>query len=165
MNTLKDKEMKDVYKLRGILEIIIRDQYGNLKDSILVKNLITTMGIQVNAERIAGIVGARGIAFMALGAGTTAAVDTDQSLEAQFGVRIALEEAPTLVTVNVPNDGVRYHAIFLPDSPLAGLLALTEAGLFYDAAGPSCCNRVVFPVVNKQPMDTFELFWTVYGEQ
>jgi len=93
---------------------------------------------------------------MALGTGTTAAVTSDTTLETENG-RASLDSANN-VNTNVPGDSVQFVATF-PAGTCTG--ALTEAGLFNDAAAGAMLSRTNFAVVNKSDLDSIAVTWKI----
>jgi hypothetical protein len=152
--------MQDSTKSRGQVTIRLIDEHGKVKECIR-KNLTTTLGLQVCAERISGAASPRGISHMAVGTGNAAPNATDNKLAAELAPRKALDIAPALTTVNVANDAVLYRCTFLPGEATGPLV---EAALYHAAAGNTACNRVVFPLITKGTLDTLEIGWKVYME-
>lgn len=143
---------KIVEKLRvtGALKITLRDEHGNIKKELSLKNLVVSAGLAFIASRMKDAT-ATAMSHMALGTGAVAPVAGNTTLGAEAG-RVALTS--TTVTTNQ----VAYAATFG-----AGVAtgAITEAGILNAAAAGTLLARTTFSVVNKAAGDTLTITWTV----
>ena len=146
--------MFEVSSCCGIVRII---KNGVLDEEF---NLITEDGRLWIAERCAGLSSA--ITHVAVGTGTTAAVDSQTALTAEI-FRSPLSGAASCSLVLDTNlhptrksGSVKYSAIFA-EGVATG--AWTEAGLFTAASGGRMPSRLTFPVKNKAADDTFIIEW------
>lgn len=144
MNTLEN------IKATGRLDIVVRDESGNIKDNRTVDNLIVTTGLGYIASRMKDAT-ATAMTHMALGSGAVAATAGNTSLGGELA-RTAL--ASTTVT----GAQVQYVANF---GSGVGTGAVTEAGIFNAASAGTMLCRTVFGVVNKEATDTMSITWTV----
>jgi hypothetical protein len=149
MNILSDK-----VKATGILKIDHYDEFGELKQQIVKKNLVTTLGFDIISARLFGT-GKDPISHMAVGTDDTAAATTDTALGAEVG---RVSASISQVTTNTTNDSVQVIAPF-PAGVGTGLLA--EAGILNAATGGDLFNRLVFTPIDKGALDSITLTWKV----
>jgi len=128
----------DNMKAKGRLNIVLKDENGNIKDQREVDNLVVSAGLDYIASRMKDAT-ATAMSHMALGSGTTAAAAGDTDLESVLGSREALDS--TTVTDNT----VQYVASFEAGDATG---AVTEAGIFNASTAGSMLCRTVFSVVN-----------------
>jgi len=141
---------KETPKVKGALEIVLRDKNGKVKDQRKLKNLIVTTGVNYIADRMADA--AEGaMSHMAVGTGSTAAAAGDTTLGTETA-RVAL------TSTTQTNDDVVYVASFGAGT---GTGALTEAGILNASSGGTLLCRTVFSAVNKGASDTLQITWTV----
>jgi hypothetical protein len=141
----------DNMKAKGRLNIVLKDENGNIKDQREVDNLVVSAGLDYIASRMKDAT-ATAMSHMALGSGTTAAAAGDTDLESVLGSREALDS--TTVTDNT----VQYVASFEAGDATG---AVTEAGIFNASTAGSMLCRTVFSVVNKGANDTLSITWTI----
>jgi len=141
----------DNMKAKGRLNIVLKDENGNIKDQREVDNLVVDSGLDYIASRMKDAT-ATAMSHMALGSGTTAAAAGDTDLESVLGSREALDS--TTVTDNT----VQYVASFEAGDATG---AVTEAGIFNASTAGSMLCRTVFSVVNKGANDTLSITWTI----
>jgi hypothetical protein len=141
-------------KLRGDVNIVLRDKDGNVKDEREIKNLVVNAGLAYIASRMVGTAKAV-MSHMGLGAGTTAAGAAQTDLVSMLGAREALDST-TIAGVNSAK--VVYVSSFEAGDATG---AVTEAGIFNAAVGGDMLCRTVFAVVNKAADDTMTVTWTI----
>lgn len=141
---------QDAIKLTGELRITVTNPEGNVKQEVVVPNLVVTVGKNFIASRMKDAT-ATAMTHMAIGSGTTAAAVGDTTLGTELG-RVALTS--TTVTANA----VAYVATFPAGT---GTGAVTEAGLFNASSAGTLLCRTVFSVINKGAADTLGITWTV----
>ena len=141
----------DKMKAKGRLNIVLKDQDGNVKDTRQVDNLVVDTGLDYIASRMKDAT-ATAMSHMALGSGTTAAAAGDTDLESILGSREALDS--TTVTDNT----ITYVSSFEAGD---GTGAVTEAGIFNASSGGTMLCRTVFSVVNKSQNDTLSITWSI----
>ena len=138
-------------KAKGRLNIVLKDQNGNVKDTREVDNLVVDAGLDYIASRMKDAT-ATAMSHMAIGSGTTAAAAGNTDLESILGSREALDS--TTVTDNT----IQYVSSFEAGD---GTGAVTEAGIFNAASTGTMLCRTVFSVVNKGANDTLSITWTI----
>lgn len=145
------KLIENVKGTKGILNIVLRDENGNVKENVTVPNLVVNTGLAYIASRMKDAT-ATAMSHMAVGAGTTNPAAGDTQLESQLGSRVALTS--TTVTANA----VEYVATF---GAGVGTGAITEAGIFNAATSGTMLCRTEFAVINKGSADSMTITWTV----
>ena len=141
---------KDSSKVTGIVNVVVRDDAGKIKQEFTVPNLVVDTGLDFTASRMKDT-SATAMSHMGVGTGSTAASSADTALGTQLA-RVAL--ASTTVTDN----SISYVATFPAGT---GTGALTEAGTFNASSGGTMLCRTVFAVINKGPADSMTVTWTV----
>jgi hypothetical protein len=141
----------DNMKAKGRLNIVLKDENGNIKDQREVDNLVVDSGLDYIASRMKDAT-ATAMSHMALGSGDTAAAAGDTDLESILGSREALDS--TTVTDNT----IQYVASFEAGDATG---AVTEAGIFNASSAGTMLCRTVFSVVNKGANDTLSITWTI----
>ena len=144
----------ETIKATGQLNIVLRDQFGNIKDDRTVPNLVVTVGKNAIASRLAGTATAV-MSHMAVGTSSVAPIAANTALGAEIaGSRTALTVAGGTAT----NADVNYSASFAAG---VGTGAIVEAGIFNaSTAGVMLC-QTTFSVVNKGALDSLTLSWKV----
>ena len=142
----------ETVKATGQLNIKVTSASGQVKENIVVPNLVVTVGKEWIAARMKDG-GPVQMSNMAVGSGSTAAVVGNTGLEAELG-RVALTTAGGTVAGAV----VTYEATFPAGT---GTGAITEAGILNAGSGGTLLCRTVFNVVNKGNDDTLSITWTV----
>jgi hypothetical protein len=141
-------------KLSGQLNIVLKDKAGNIKDRVVVKNLVVNTGLAYIASRMTGT-SKSVMSHMALGSGTTAAAAGQTDLVSVLGSREALDSTAIAGT----NDEKVVYVSSFEAGDATG--AVTEAGIFNAASGGDMLCRTVFSVVNKAADDTLSVTWTI----
>jgi hypothetical protein len=139
--------------LKGKVNIIHLDQFGNKKDERNIDNLVVTAGKTVIASRMAGNTSAL-MSRMGVGTSSTTAVIADTTLGAAIAAgNVALDS--TTASTNT----ITYVATFPAGT---GTGAVVEAGIFngFPGVGSMLC-RTVFSVVNKGSSDVIVITWVV----
>lgn len=142
--------INDLIKVTGELKITVTNPEGNVKQEVVVPNLVVTTGKNLIASRLKDTTDAA-MSHMAIGTGSTAAAAGNTALGSEAG-RVALTS--TTVTTN----SVAYVASFGAGT---GTGAITEAGLLNASSGGTLLCRTVFSVINKGAADTLGITWTV----
>jgi hypothetical protein len=142
--------LQDSIKMTGELRITVTNPEGNIKQEVVVPNLVVTAGKGYIASRMKDT-SATAMSHMAIGSGSTAAAVGDTTLGTSLG-RVSLTS--TTVTANA----VAYVATFPAGT---GTGAVTEAGIFNDGTAGTMLCRTVFSVINKGAADTLGITWTV----
>ena len=142
--------INDFIKMKGELILVLSNPEGNIKQSIIVPNLVVTTGKNYIASRIKDA-SATAMSHMAIGTGSTAAAAGNTALGSEAG-RVALTSTP------VTDNAVAYVATFPAGT---GTGAITEAGILNASSSGTLLCRTVFSVINKGAADTLGITWTV----
>jgi len=142
--------INDLIKVRGELKLTLSSPQGNVKQEIIVPNLVVTTGKNLIASRLKDTTDAA-MTHMAIGTGSTAAAAGNTALGSEAG-RVAL------TSTTVTNNNVAYVASFGAGT---GTGAITEAGLLNASSSGTLLCRTVFSVINKGANDTLGITWTV----
>lgn len=145
------KLIENLKGANGVLNIVLRDEDGNVKEEVTVPNLVVDSGLDYIASRMVGTSSAV-MSHMAVGSGTTDPAAGDTQLESQLGSRVALSSSTA--TANA----VEYVATF---GAGVGTGAVTEAGIFNAATSGTMLCRTEFAVINKGASDSMTITWTV----
>jgi hypothetical protein len=143
--------LKDSLKLKGELNIVIKDKDGNVKDNRNEKNLIVSAGLAFICSRMTDANDAV-MSHMAVGSGTNSPAAGNTDLQSILGTREPLDS-----TTHSANT-VTYTSSFEAGE---GTGAITEAGIFNASAVGTMLCRTTFPVVNKGVDDTMAITWTI----
>jgi hypothetical protein len=143
--------INDTLKLRGDLQIVLKDKDGKVKESRTEKNLIVSAGLTFICDRVADASSAV-MSHMAVGSGTTAAAAGQTDLVSILGSREALD------STTASSNTVVYVSSFEAGE---GTGAVTEAGVFNASSVGTMLCRTVFAVVNKGANDTMAITWTI----
>jgi hypothetical protein len=138
-------------KVKGRLNIVLKNSAGEVKDTREVDNLVVSAGLAFITSRMGGT-SADVMSHMAIGDGTTAAAAGDTDLESILGSREALDS--TTPSTNT----IVYVSSFEAGE---GTGAVTEAGIFNASTAGTMLCRTVFSVVNKGADDTMTITWTI----
>lgn len=137
--------------MRGQVTARVFDENFNLKDEIVLDNLVVNSGENHLAAFLANDVTAAlyPMKYMAIGTGTTAAAETNTALQYEVGTRV------TGAKSNPSNNIYRVVATFIAGNP-ATEVAITELGLFNATTAGTMLNRLVFGTITKGANDQIE---------
>jgi hypothetical protein len=141
---------KDLSKVTGMVNVVVRDDAGKIKQEFTVPNLVVDTGLDFIASRMRNTSDAA-MSHMAVGTDNTAANAADTTLGTELARQVLFS---TVVTDN----SIAYVATFAAGT---GTGALTEAGLFNDPTTGTMLCRTVFSVINKGAADSMTVTWTV----
>jgi len=144
--------LNDNIKVTGELRITVTNPEGNIKQEVVVPNLVVTVGKNFIASRMKDAT-ATAMTHMEVGTGTTAAAVGDTALQTPVA-----SSRVTLTSTTVTTNSVAYVATFPAGT---GTGALTEAGIFNASSSGTMLCRTVFSVINKGAADTLGITWTV----
>jgi hypothetical protein len=150
--------LDDSLKAKGIVEVLLLDADGNIKEQRQFSNKVVNTGLAYIASRMKDAT-ATAMSHMGVGTGSTTEAAGDTGLGTQVA-RVALDST-SLVTTTATNDAVQYVATFPAGTPGGGTIAITEAGIFNAASAGTMLCRTVFSVINKGPLDTLVITWKV----
>lgn len=143
---------KETMKATGQVNVVIRDERGNVKEDFTVPNLVVDTGLDYIASRMKDAT-ATAMSHMEVGTDNTAAAAGDTTLGAAVsGARVTLD------STTVTDNAVAYVATFPAGT---GTDALTEAGIFNAASAGTMLCRTVFSVINKGASDSMTITWTI----
>jgi hypothetical protein len=144
--------INDIISVTGLVEILLYNNKGILKDHRTIKNMVVTSGKSLIASRLvsnyAGVPG-----YMWVGTSSTAAAQgqTDLITPVSSG-RTYL--GGTALNANV----ITYSATFIAG---VGTGALREAGVFNSNTGGIMLCRTVFDQVSKNADDILTINWNL----
>ena len=145
------KLIENVKGTKGELNIVLRDEAGNVTQEVTVPNLVVNTGLAYIASRMKDTT-LSAMSHMGVGSGTTNPAAGNTALETALGARVALTS--TTVTANA----IEYVATFGAGS---GTGAVTEAGIFNALTSGTMLCRTEFDVINKGAADSMTITWTV----
>lgn len=143
-------DLQENLKMKGELNIVVRDQEGNITKEMLVPNLVVTVGKNFIASRMVGTSSAI-MSHMAIGTSTTTPAVANTTLGTEAG-RVSLASS------SASGNQVTYTATFPAGT---GTGAITEAGIFNASSAGTLLCRTTFPVVNKAAGDSIAVTWVV----
>ena len=139
--------------IKGRVQLMLFDQYGNLKDIREVDNIFCVGGYDLVAERV-GNPGTTLVAanHIAIGTGTTAPTSSDTALA---GFVFSRSGAYSHLS------GSQTWSIQTTFAEGEGTAAITECGVFERSGGLGrMLARQTFAVINKGASDTLQVTWT-----
>lgn len=139
----------DNIKVTGQVSIKLYDKFGDLKQSLVIPNLVVTTGKSFIASRMIGT--PTEMSHMAVGASSTAPAAGDTALGSELG-RVALASDDAVGAV------VTYTANFPAGT---GTGAVVEAAIFNASSGGTMLCRTTFAVVNKGVNDAMAITWAI----
>ena len=143
---------KEKMKATGQVNVVVRDDSGNVKQEFTVPNLVVDTGLDYIASRMKDAT-ATAMSHMEVGTDNTAAGASDTALGAAVG-----SSRVTLDSTTVTDNAISYVATFPAGT---GTAALTEAGVFNASSGGTMLCRTVFSVINKGASDSMTITWTI----
>lgn len=141
---------QETLKATGELTIVVKNDSGEVKQTLQVPNMVVTTGKNFISSRMKDAT-ATAMSHMAIGTGTVAPVIGNTTLGTEVG-------RSTLTSTTVTNNTIQYVATFAAGT---GTGAITEAGIFNASSAGTMLCRTTFPVVNKAAGDTIAITWTV----
>ena len=144
-------------QLHGRLDVLLYDEFGNLKDERHFDNMIVDAGFEGVAYRIAphdGAATSNPWNYIAIGTGSTAPAAGDTALLTEL-TRIQDSEAAYTAT---PSKQLDLEATF---GPGVGTGNVAESGLFNAASGGDMLARQTFTTISKGASDTLTVTWTI----
>lgn len=128
------------------------DKDGNLKQKFVKHNLITNKGYDFLCNAFANTTRPNPMKYIAVGSDTVAPRVTDIAL----GREVVRQQAEFSHATNT-------NFLTLGTTLDAGVAtgALTEAGIFNASTGGDLFDRVTFPVINKDKLDTYRMTFNI----
>ena len=136
---------------RANVSIKLFDQYGKLKESREIRNLVTTAGKNHIADQLSSSPSGAAMSHMAIGIGISAAVVGDTALQTEL-------DRNALTSRTDSGNVVTYVGDWAAGD---GTGAVTEAGILNAASSGTLLARTVFTVINKAALDTLQITWTL----
>ena len=151
-------EVQEQIKLRGHLELFLRDIKGNTVGKRSVHNVVVTNGRVFVLEQIASsdIDTDRSLSHLAIGTDTTAAATSDTAM----GSETTRKAIGTFTTSNLTSNPPSWRAE-VSFATNEGNTTLGEAGLFNSSAAGTMFNHAVFTTLNKTTSNTLTVRFTV----
>lgn len=143
--------IEESIKIRGDLNIVLKDENGNIKEQREETNLVVNAGLAFITSRMTDATDSV-MSHMAVGSDSTAAAAGDTDLGSILGSREALDSTTDSAAT------ITYVASFEAGD---GTGAITEAGIFNASTGGTMLCRTVFSTVNKGANDTMTITWTI----
>ena len=147
--------VNEMIKATGELQITVYDINNNIKNQVVVPNLVVTTGKEAIADRLIDDSTAV-MSHMAIGTdnGTILPLAANNTnLGNIAGSRIAFTSSPSRTGAVIT-----YNAVFGAGVSTG---AITEAGIFNASTGGTMLCRTIFPVVNKESSDSMTINWNV----
>ena len=139
-------------KATGKVNVVLKDEFGNVKEDFTVNNLVVDTGLDFIASRMKDAT-ATAMSHMEVGTDNTAAASGDTALGAAVS-----SSRTALTSTTVTDNAVAYVCTFAAGT---GTGALTEAGIFNASSAGTMLCRTVFSVINKGASDSMTVTWTV----
>lgn len=148
--------LKDGFKAKGRVGIVLRDKDGNVKEERDIDNLVVTEGVTFIAARMVGT-STNVMNTMKLGTSSQALANGDTGV-----VSHATGETVTGNNFGASASGavVTYTATFGAIGS-GGTVGIKEAAITNNDTADKCLCRVIFDVVNKGEDDSMSVTWTV----
>lgn len=124
---------------------------GKKKGDLTTHNLVTTVGKNAIASRLASSPGSAVPTHMAVGTGVTAANVADTTLDTEIDRNALTSNTATTNVLTVVGDWAAGD----------GTGAITEAGVLSASSGGTLFVRAVFSAINKAALDTLRITWTL----
>jgi len=143
---------KETMKATGKVNVVLKDEFGNVKEDFTVNNLVVDTGLDFIASRMKDAT-ATAMSHMEVGTDNTAAASGDTALGAAVS-----SSRTALTSTTVTDNAVAYVCTFGAGT---GTGALTEAGIFNASSAGDMLCRTVFSVINKGAADSMTITWTI----
>lgn len=147
--------VNEMIKATGELEITVHNSNNEIKQRVVVPNMVVTSGKEAIADRLIDTSTAV-MSHMAIGEddGTILPLAaSNTNLGDIAGSRVAFSGSPSRTGAVVT-----YSATFGAGVSTG---AITEAGIFNASSGGDMLCRTIFPVVNKEAGDSMTINWNV----
>ncbi len=145
-------------RLKGTVDMVLFDEFGNVKDERHFDNMIVNTGVEAVASRIAPHDGSINptspFNYIAIGTDGTGVQATDTHL----GTEVArVQDAQASYTTSGGNKLI-LSVTFLPGQ---GTGTLRESGVFNAATSGDMLSRQTFADIQKAAGDTLTVTWTI----
>lgn len=151
---------QEAMAVTGFVDIMVYDQFGQLKEERHYDNGITNAGFEVIADRIAGHSGFTGneANYIALGTGNTAFAATQTALVSELAGGSYARQQDTDATYT---SGTKSFAISATFAAGVATGALQESGLFDASSSGNMMARQTFSTINVGASDSITVTWTI----
>lgn len=143
---------KETMKATGKVNVVLKDENGNIKENFTVNNLVVDSGLDYISSRMKDTT-ETAMSHMEVGTDNTAANAADTTLGSAVGA-----SRTALTSTTVTDNAVVYVCTFGAGT---GTGALTEAGIFNATSAGTMLCRTVFSVINKGAADSMTITWTI----
>lgn len=142
-------------RLRGEIDLLLRDPQGQIKAHRHIKNTITAAGLTALAGLMVLDVGGTGFDYIAIGTDTPGATALGGECTTSGGERRGgANVTGTVVSVGT---GTNNAAQFVTTFTFTGSLALTEEGIFNASSGGTMIASQSFAALNVANGDTLQI--------
>ncbi len=146
--------------VKGFVDIMVYDEFGNLREERHFDNGITNTGFELIADRIAGHSGFTGneANYIALGTSNTGFALTQTALGSELAGGSYARQQDTDATYTAGTTSFAISATFA-----AGVAtgALQESGLFDASTSGNMMARQTFSTINVGASDSITVTWTI----
>lgn len=158
--SLGQHAQKEGVTVRGFVDVMVYDEFGNLKEERHYDNGITDVGFELIADRLAGHSGfaANEPNYIALGTGNTAFATSQTALVSELSGGSYARQQDTDATYT---SGTKSFAISATFAAGVATGALTESGLFDASTSGNMMARQTFSVINVGASDSITVTWTI----
>lgn len=125
---------------------------GNLKQKFVKHNLITSAGYDFLSDCMCNATRPAPLKYIAVGTGTDEPTLADTKLQSEL-----LRKLCDYSHIS----GDTFFALGATLEPGEATGALTEAGILNASVDGVLFDRIVFPVINKEPLDTYRISFTL----
>jgi len=144
--------MEEFIKIKGNINIVLKDKDGNIKDAREINNLVVTAGkVYLAAWLAAASQAGKFMSYIGVGIGGGGPDAGDVALTSELATRVQ----GTLTS----NSNVWQNVATFGAGTDTG--AITEAGLFSASSSGTMFARQVFSVINKGASDSLQITWQV----
>ena len=147
-------EQPDEGVIYGHMRAVLRGPDGKIKTVREVKNLIVDVGRDGIMEQLVAAPATAKPTHMAVGTGAVAPAAGNTALGAEVDRNALTTKTRSAGVLTMVGDWAAGDATNA---------ALTEAGVFNAASGPSMYSRATFTAIDKQAADTLQITWTYTG--
>lgn len=150
----------DTLKATGNLNILVLDEFGEIKDTRNIPNMVVDLGKNFIVSRM-NLNPPTAMSHMAIGGNDTQTSSTMTSLVSE-----ALSSGSTgskirqTVSVVVSGNAITYSATFPSGSPTTAY-TVKEAAIFNSASTGTMLARTTFGAIQKNTNETIVINWTI----
>ena len=144
------------FGMKVIVKGELYDKDMELKQSFIKHNLITNAGYKFLAQCIGDSTRPAKLGYIAVGTGTNAPSLTDTALQKEL-FRKSCDYS------YADNDKFLSLGVTLVPGEATG--AITEAGILNASSAGVLFDRITFPVINKETLDTYRISFTITMEE